>query len=85
MAQYGERVWQITEGSLEDKAKLAIVKTEEFFNSLGVETRLSAYTEDYQGTAEEIAQRFTSRGWLGIGEKRAVSPDDVKMIVASAY
>ncbi len=85
LAQYGERVWQINEGSLEEKAQQAIAKTEQFFNSLGVDTRLSAYTDDYQGTAETIAKRFTDRGWLGIGEKQSVAPDDVQQIVKNIY
>ncbi len=85
LAQYAERVWGISEGNLEEKAHKAIKKTEQFFQSLGVDTKLSAYTKDYEGTAEKIANRFTERGWLGIGERREVTPDDVLLILKSAY
>ena len=85
LAQYAERVWNITEGSTDDKAYAAIEKTTEFFHSLGIETKLSDYTKEYEGTAEEIAKRFTDRGWLGLGEHQSLSPDKVEKIVKMAY
>ena len=85
LAQYGERVWNITEGSIDDKAHAAITKTEAFFNELGIDTKLSDYTEDYEGTAEEIAKRFTDRGWLGLGEHKTLKPSDAEKIVKMAY
>ncbi|PVX50820.1 NADP-dependent alcohol dehydrogenase [Balneicella halophila] len=85
LAQYAERVWNIGEGSLEDKAKQAINKTESFYHSLGVDTRLSDYTDDYEGTAETIEKRFSERGWEGIGENKSVTPNDVKEIIKATY
>ncbi len=85
LAQYAERVWNITEGSIDDKAYAAIEKTEAFFHELGIKTKLSDYTKDYEGTAEEIAKRFTDRGWLGLGEHQSLSPDKVEKIVKMAY
>jgi NADP-dependent alcohol dehydrogenase len=43
LLQYAERVWHIERGSEEEKIDLAIQKTREFFESLGVKTRLSQY------------------------------------------
>ena len=85
LAQYAERVWNINEGSTDDKAYAAIEKTTEFFHSLAIETKLSDYTNDYEGTAEEIAKRFTDRGWLGLGEHQSLSPNKVERIVKMAY
>ena len=85
LAQYGERVWYITEGSIDDKAYAAIEKTVAFFHELGIDIKLSDYTKKYKGTAEEIAKRFTDRGWLGLGEHQSLSPDKVKEIVKMAY
>lgn len=85
LAQYAERVWNITEGSLDDKAYAAIEKTEDFFHELGINTKLSDYTKAYEGTAETIGQRFTDRGWLGLGEHQDLSPDKVEKIVKMAY
>ncbi|MDV7138789.1 iron-containing alcohol dehydrogenase [Maribacter sp. TH_r10] len=85
LAQYAERVWNISEGSIDDKAYAAIEKTEGFFKELGIDTKLSDYTKDYEGTAEKIAERFTNRGWLGLGEHQSLSPDKVEKIVKMAY
>ncbi|MDP4189329.1 MAG: iron-containing alcohol dehydrogenase, partial [Bacteroidota bacterium] len=41
--QYAERVWHITNGNQDEKIDLAIQKTREFFESLGVKTHLSQY------------------------------------------
>jgi NADP-dependent alcohol dehydrogenase len=85
LAQYAARVWNITEGSTDDKAYAAIEKTVTFFHELGIDTKLSDCTKDYEGTAEEIAKRFTDRGWLGLGEHQSLSPDKVEKIVKMAY
>ncbi|WKB80989.1 iron-containing alcohol dehydrogenase [Cellulophaga lytica] len=84
LAQYAERVWNVTKGSIDDKAYAAIEKTEAFFHQLGIDTKLSDYTKDYEGTAEEIAKRFTERGWK-LGERQALLPEDAEKIVKMAY
>jgi NADP-dependent alcohol dehydrogenase len=85
LAQYAERVWNITEGTVEEKAKAGIDKTEAFFHSIGIQTKLSEYTGEYEGTAETIANRFEERGWKGIGEHGKLTPQDVAEIVSNAY
>jgi len=85
LAQYGKRVWNIRSGSTEEIAKAAIEKTVEFFHSLGIDTRLGDYTESYEGTAEKIFQRFTDRGWIGLGEHKTLTPSDVEKIVKMSY
>ncbi|MFY0714409.1 iron-containing alcohol dehydrogenase [Seonamhaeicola sp. NFXS20] len=85
LAQYAERVWNVTEGSTDDKAYAAIEKTEAFFQELGINTKLSDYTKNYEGTAEKIAKRFTDRGWTGLGEHKSLSPEKVESIVKMAY
>jgi len=85
LAQYGERVWNITEGTLEERAKQAIDKTEDFFQSLDIPTRISAYTNDYKNTAEQVSSALENRGWVALGEHKAVTPDAVKAIVEASY
>ncbi|WP_215225505.1 iron-containing alcohol dehydrogenase [Echinicola shivajiensis] len=85
LAQYTERVWGVVQGSEEEKAKAGIQKTDEFFHSLGIDTKLSAYVDDYSKTAQEIAARFIDRGWLGLGEYKNLGPLDVQKIVEHAY
>ena len=43
------------------------------------------YTSDYEGTAQEIAKRFTERGWVGLGENKAITPEHVIEIVTNSY
>lgn len=43
LLQYAERVFNITDGSDDEKIDEAIEKTREFFESLGIKTRLSDY------------------------------------------
>ena len=85
LAQYGERVWNITEGSIEERAKAAIEKTEQFFQSLEIPTHLSEYTAEYEGTAEKVSNTLKERGWVALGEHKAVTPEAVKAIVEGSY
>jgi NADP-dependent alcohol dehydrogenase len=85
LAQYAERVWNITDGNVEEKAQVAIELTEAFFNDLGIATKLSEYTTEFEGTAQKIGERFTKRGWLGLGEHKSLAPTDVEKIVEMAY
>jgi len=85
LVQFGERIWGITTGTPEEKAKAAIKRTVEFFHSLDVATKLSDYTDVYKGTAQKISSRFTERGWNGLGERQAITPSDVEKIVEMSY
>ncbi|MBN2597211.1 MAG: iron-containing alcohol dehydrogenase [Marinifilaceae bacterium] len=65
LLQYAERVWNITEGSDEEKKTLAIDKTEAFFNQVGIKTRLSEHNVG-QDSIDVIAKRFEGRGYVGM-------------------
>ena len=83
LVQYGKRVWNLS-GSTTEIAHLAIVKTEEFFQSLGIHTKISDYSTDTDHIAELIKTRFIERNWLTMGERQAITPTDVEAIVLSA-
>ncbi|ARV14084.1 iron-containing alcohol dehydrogenase [Polaribacter sp. SA4-12] len=85
LAQYAERIWNVTEGTLEEKARIGIEKTESFYKGLGIDTKLSDYTSEYEGTAETIANRFKERGWTGLGEHKSITPEKVEEIVKMSY
>ena len=85
LAQYGERVWNITEGNVEEKANQALEKTVSFFLLLGMKTKISDYTADYKNTANFIVNRFAERGWVAMGEKQNVTLEKVKEIVEMSY
>jgi NADP-dependent alcohol dehydrogenase len=85
LAQFAERVFGVIEGSIDEKATKGIEKMEVFFHSLEIPTRLSEYTDEYKGTAEEIESRFTKRNWLGLGEHKNITPSIVREIVEMSY
>ncbi len=67
LLQYAERVWKIKTGSDEEKVEQAIVKTEEFFHSLGISTKLS----DYGVTIDDIPKilnALKSHGMVKLSE-----------------
>ncbi len=66
LLQYGERIWGITEGSEEERVNSAIEKTEAFFRSLGLPTRLGD-VQIGDDTILEIERRFNERK-VGFGE-----------------
>jgi len=84
LAQYGRRIFNLS-GSDDEVAKEAINKTVEFFHTMGMDTKLSQYTENYSNTADFIVKRFDERGWKGLGENQLVTLDKVKSIVELSY
>jgi NADP-dependent alcohol dehydrogenase len=84
LAQYGRRIYGL-EGYDEQVASEAIDKTLDFLHEMGMETQLSAYTGNYEKTADFIKDRFESRGWRGLGERQLVTPEKVREIVERSY
>ncbi|WP_294597521.1 iron-containing alcohol dehydrogenase [uncultured Rikenella sp.] len=78
LVQYAERVWGVT-GTPEEKAEAAIEKTDAFFRSLGMKTRLSEHGIG-QETIDFIVDRFRKRGW-NLGETGQVTPERVAEIL----
>ncbi|MBK7711325.1 MAG: iron-containing alcohol dehydrogenase [Bacteroidales bacterium] len=74
LIQYGERVWNITEGTDEERIDAAISKTAEFFESLGIKTHLSDYGVK-KDTIEKIVKRFEERKWLELGDRGLTTPE----------
>lgn len=85
LAQYGERVWNVTGNSIEEKATQAIEKTVEFLHKMGMETKLSNYTSDYEKASDFIVNRFEERGWKAMGEKQNITLEKVRQIVEMSY
>jgi NADP-dependent alcohol dehydrogenase len=77
--QYGARVWGITAGSCDDRIDRAITRTDTFFRSLGLTTRLS---ENGIGdeTINEIERRFNARG-VAFGENGEVNGSVARQIL----
>lgn len=62
----------------------AIAKTEAFFQSVGIATKLSAYRDTCADAPVIIRQRFEERNWLAMGERQDLTVAEVERIVANA-
>ncbi|MEO0059145.1 MAG: hypothetical protein RLZZ312_792 [Bacteroidota bacterium] len=80
LAQFGKRIFSLS-GNNDDVAKQAIVKISEFFQTMGMKTRLSENTDDFAKAADFIVNRFEERGWKALGEKQNITPVKVREIV----
>ena len=79
--QYGERIWNITSGSDDERMEKTIAKTEEFFASLGLSTRL--HQENIgEATIAEIERRFNERR-VAFGENANVTGSVARKILES--
>ena len=85
LAQFGARIFNITEGTLEERATKAIEKMVDFYHVMGMDTKLSEYTKDFEKTADFIVKRFEERGWKALGEKQNITLEKVKAIVEMSY
>ena len=79
--QYGERVWGINSGTTEERVSQAIEKTEQFFQSLGLSTRLSQ-EKIGDATITEIENRFNERN-AAFGEAKNVTGSVAREILES--
>ncbi len=76
LEQYGRRVWNVK------TAKEAIVKTEAFFHSLKMPTRLGDYKIQAKEAARKVRERFAERDSV-FGEHNDITPEAVAKIIAS--
>ncbi len=78
--QYGERVWQITEGTVDERIDATIQKTVEFFESVGIKTKLADYGVGSE-IINKVVDRFVKRGIKAIGERGDLTTNDVAKIM----
>ncbi|WP_448214242.1 iron-containing alcohol dehydrogenase [Colwellia sp. MEBiC06753] len=72
LLQYAERVWGIYEGDTETRIKMAIEKTEQFFHSVKMKTRLGDYQLGEDAVPALISQ-LERHGQTAMGESQAVT------------
>lgn len=80
LVQYGKRIFGLS-GDEEAVAKQAIEKTEELFQSLGVNTHLSEYDVDTSRLIAHVKEKFTERGWTELGVNGSIHWEQVEMIL----
>jgi NADP-dependent alcohol dehydrogenase len=82
--QYAERVWHIETGTEEEKIDIAILKTRNFFESLGIKTRIS----EYGISADKIpllVEQLKAHGLIALSETRDLTLDVSRKILEKAF
>jgi NADP-dependent alcohol dehydrogenase len=72
LLQYAERVWHITTGSEDERIDAAIERTREFFEQMGVKTRLSGYGLD-ASAIDAVVARLEQHKLVKLGEHRDIN------------
>lgn len=80
LLQYAARVWQVQDGSEEERIERAIALTEAFFRQMGVKTRLSEYGLGLEAIDGVVAALIEHK-MHALGEQRDVSPDKVREVL----
>lgn len=83
LLQYAERVWGLREGSEDERIDAAIARTRDFFESLGVPTRLGAYGLG-SAQADAIVAQLQAHGMVQLGEQREITPEVSRRILEAA-
>lgn len=79
LIQLGERVWGIANGDSEERIDRTILKTVDFFESVGIPTKLPDYSVPTD-TIDIICDRFLKRGYK-VGEKSNIGPEEIRLIL----
>jgi NADP-dependent alcohol dehydrogenase len=80
LLQYADRVWGLVDGTEDERIDQAIAKTRDFFESVGVRTKLSDYGVSLD-VIPVIADRFQKRGFVALGEHQDVTPKVVEQVL----
>lgn len=83
LLQYASRVWQINEGNETQRIDAAIHKTVQFFESLGVKTRLADYGLGRDAIDTVVAQ-LTAHEMTALGEHENITPEVSRTILEGA-
>nr|VUD31702.1 oxidoreductase YqhD [Raoultella sp. NCTC 9187] len=83
LLQYAARVWNITEGSEDERIDAAIAATRNFFEQLGVPTRLSGYGLDGSSIPALLA-KLEEHGMTQLGENQDITLDVSRRIYEAA-
>jgi NADP-dependent alcohol dehydrogenase len=83
LLQYAERVWQIREGDEAQRIDAAIRQTAQFFESLGVPTRLSAYGIGREAI-DTLVSQLEAHGMKALGEHQNITPEVSRRILEGA-
>ncbi len=84
LLQYAERVWNISEGTEDERVDQAINMTRAFFESLGVKTRLSQYGIE-PGEVDRVINALQEHGMTALSETGDMDLTISRKILIDAY
>ncbi|MFZ6644385.1 iron-containing alcohol dehydrogenase [Undibacterium sp. TJN25] len=74
LLQYAERIWDLRDGDEDSRIDAAINRTQEFFEQVGVKTRLGDYSLN-AANIDPILSALETHRMVALGEKRDVTLD----------
>ncbi len=83
LLQYGERVWGIRSGSDDERITAAIDQTRDFFERMGIPTRLSAYGLGAEAI-DVVIRQLEAHGMTQLSEQRDVTPAVSRRVLEAA-
>ena len=83
LLQYGERVWGIRSGSDDERITAAIAQTRDFFERMGIPTRLGAYGLGAEAI-DVVVRRLEEHGMTKLSEHGDVTPAVSRRILEAA-
>lgn len=79
---FAKSVWGINSGNDDADIEAAIAKTESFFNSVGIKTRLSDYSIS-ESAIDIICRKLENKKYIKLGENKNINPTVVKEVLQS--
>ena len=83
LLQYAERIWHLTEGDEDSRISRAIERTEAFFQSMQVPTRLS-HIDLGEAEIDVLIEKLTQHGMVKLGEHKVITPEVSRQILNAA-
>lgn len=80
LLQYAQRIWGIKTGNDDYQIAEGIIKTREFFESMGIKTRLSDYKIG-PDSVEKVVAQLKSHQMIKLGEHGDITPDVARQIL----
>jgi NADP-dependent alcohol dehydrogenase len=83
LLQYAANVWDIREGDEDARIDAVIKATRDFFESMGIKTRLSDY-DLAKADIDHIVAALKEHDMIALGEHGAITPEDARRILEAA-
>lgn len=80
LIHFAKNVWGFDSGNNEENVENAILKTEDFFNEIGIKTKLSDYNIPKEAI-EKICKNLEKKNFVELGENKSVSPEVVREVL----